>query len=47
MTYSILTRRPGAVPINYIIGGSYNIISPAGGGDLFVRLQVNLIFSKR
>jgi hypothetical protein len=47
MTYSILTRRPGSVPTNFIFGGGCNIIRPAGGGDLFVRAQINLIFSKR
>jgi hypothetical protein len=47
MTYSILTRRPGSIPINFILGGGYNVVRPTGAGDLFIRFQMNLIFSKK
>lgn len=46
MTYSILTRRPGSIPINFIFGGGYNIVGPREGGTSYVRFQVNLIFAK-
>jgi hypothetical protein len=46
LTYSTLIRRPGSMPMNIIIGGGYNVVSPSGGGDWLIRLQVNLIFSK-
>ena len=47
MTYSILTHSPGSIPINYIFGGGCNVARPSGGGDLYLRFQINLIFSKQ
>jgi hypothetical protein len=45
-TYSILTKPPGFVPVNYIVGAGRNVVRPDGGGDWFVRFQANFILKK-
>jgi hypothetical protein len=47
MSYSILVRRPGSIPINFIVAGGYNVVTPSAGGEWYLRLQMNLIFSKK
>jgi hypothetical protein len=46
MTYSILTRPAGFVPVNYIMGGGYNVVRPDSVGNWFVRFQVNFVLPK-
>jgi hypothetical protein len=45
-TYSILTKPPGFVPVNYIMGGGYNVVRPDFAGDWFLRFQVNFVLPK-
>ena len=45
-TYSILTKPPGFVPVNYIVGGGYNVIRPDTAGTWFLRVQVNFVLAK-
>jgi hypothetical protein len=46
VSYSILTRPAGMAPVNFILGGGYNVIRPDNAGDWFVRFQVNFVFLK-
>ena len=45
-TYSILTKPLGFVPVNYIMGGGYNVVRPDLAGNWFVRFQVNFVVPK-
>jgi hypothetical protein len=45
-TYSILTKPAGFVPVNYIMGGGYNVVRPDFAGDWFFRFQVNFVLPK-
>jgi hypothetical protein len=46
VSYSILTRPAGMAPVNFILGGGYNVIRPDNAGNWFVRFQVNFVFLK-
>jgi hypothetical protein len=46
LSYSILTRPAGMVPINHILGGGYNVVRPSNAGEWFLRFQVNFVFLK-
>jgi len=45
-TYSILTKPAGFVPVNYIVGGGYNVVRPDLAGNWFFRFQVNFVLPK-
>lgn len=45
-TYSILTKPAGFVPVNYIMGGGYNVVRPDLAGNWFFRFQVNFVLPK-
>jgi hypothetical protein len=46
LTYSILTKPAGFVPVNYIVGAGYDAVRPDTAGDWFLRLQANFILAK-
>lgn len=46
VSLSMLTRSPGFIPVNYQIGGGYNLVRPDDGGDWFIRFQVSFILPK-
>jgi hypothetical protein len=46
LSYSILTRPIGMGPVNFILGGGYNVIRPDTAGDWFARFQMNFVFPK-
>jgi len=46
ITYSMLTKPAGFVPVNYIFGGGYNVIRPDNTGGWFLRFQINFVLAK-
>jgi hypothetical protein len=46
VSYSLLVRPEGFVPMNFIVGAGYNVIRPDNSSDWFVRFQVNFILPK-
>jgi len=46
VSYSLLVRPEGFVPMNFVIGAGYNVIRPDNSSDWFLRFQVNFILPK-
>lgn len=46
LTWSWLIKPKGFVPVNFIVGGGYNVVRPDDAGDWFMRFQVNFILPK-
>lgn len=46
VSYSLLVRPEGFVPMNFVVGAGYNVIRPDNASDWFVRFQVNFILPK-
>ena len=45
-TWSALTKPAGFVPVNYVIGGGYNVIRPDHAGTWFFRFQASFVLPK-
>lgn len=43
VSYSLLVRPEGFVPMNFVVGAGYNVIRPDNASDWFVRFQVNFV----
>ncbi|MDM0017844.1 hypothetical protein [Variovorax saccharolyticus] len=46
VSYSLLVRPEGFVPMNFVVGAGYNVIRPDNASDWFVRFQVNFVLPK-
>jgi len=46
VSYSLLVRPEGFVPMNFVVGAGYNVIRPDNSSDWFVRFQVNFVLPK-
>jgi hypothetical protein len=45
LTWSRLSR-VGDTPVNYVLGGGYNVVRPDNAGTWFLRLQMNFVLPK-
>lgn len=46
VSYSLLVRPEGFVPMNFVVGAGYNVIRPDNASDWFVRFQINFVLPK-
>ena len=45
-TWSALTKPAGFVPVNYVMGGGYNVVRPDRAGTWFLRFQASFVLPK-